>query len=244
MLRPGGEPLAARGRRTKRISAAVKLDGRALWTLSADGGRKVYGETIRRERGSVWRRWDPFRSKLGAGIIRSREDASLLLPKPGSTVVYLGAGHGTTISHLHDHLCGADNIEHGRLIAVDVSARCLRDLNQLAQSRPGIVPVLGDARKLAPWSHFVPTGADWLFQDVSQAGQVGIFSTASGQLLKSGGTAILSFKGASERWNKEGELALFAQVERDLESAGFAIHEAIELQGLEDQHVLYRCTLS
>lgn len=223
------------------LSPSVRLEGRALWTLSADGGRKVYGETIRRSRGEVWRRWDPFRSKLAAGILRSGEDPGLLLPAAGSTVAYLGAGHGTTVSHLHDHLCGAANEFGGRLISVDISPRCLRDLNRLAVRRPGIIPVLGDARRLSEWAHLLPRGADWLFQDVSQAGQVAIFAAAAKRLLRPGATALLSLKAASERWNKEGERALFAQVVEDLTSSDIVIAEAIELQGFEDQHILYRC---
>ena len=67
-------------------------------------GVSVYGEQLRNFGKQEYRRWDPNRSKLGAGIMRSRRDKQFLLPEPGSTVLYLGAGHGTSISHLHDHL--------------------------------------------------------------------------------------------------------------------------------------------
>ena len=72
--------------------------------------KSVYGESLRRHRGAEWRRWDPFRSKLGAGIVRAKKERDSLLPQPGTTVLYLGAAHGTTVSHLHDHLCGKENI--------------------------------------------------------------------------------------------------------------------------------------
>ncbi|MAK04479.1 MAG: hypothetical protein CMA03_01140, partial [Euryarchaeota archaeon] len=77
------------------ISPAVKLEGRAIWTLSADGTNRVYGESIRKKKGDVWRKWDPFRSKLGAGILRTKKNPELLFPPIGSTLVYLGAAHGT-----------------------------------------------------------------------------------------------------------------------------------------------------
>ena len=48
-------------------------------------------------------------------------------------------------------ICGAGNDLGGRIVAVDLAPRCLRDLTHLAKSRPGLVPVLGDARKHAAW---------------------------------------------------------------------------------------------
>jgi fibrillarin-like rRNA methylase len=157
----------------------------------------------------------------------------------GTTVLYLGAGHGTSISHLHDHLCGQDNELKGRLVAVDLAPRCLRELTHMAKSRPGLVPVLGDARKHAAWGVLLPRKVDWLFQDVAQAGQVDIFIGACRRFLNIGGTGLLSLKAASERWTGEGEAALFEKVERELESSGFEVEERIELTGYEDNHVLF-----
>ncbi|NBQ26054.1 MAG: hypothetical protein EBU26_17690, partial [Verrucomicrobia bacterium] len=42
--------------------------------------------------------------------------------------VYLGASSGSTVSHLHDHICGAGNHHDGKIIAVDISSRMMRDL--------------------------------------------------------------------------------------------------------------------
>ena len=133
----------AKHRRIRPLSDCVLLEGRNVWTVNANPGVAVRGESLRKFRGVEHRRWDPNRSKLGAGLLRTRNNPSNLLPKPGSTVLYLGAGHGTTISHLHDHLCGASNAHRGRLVAVDLAPRCLRDLTHLAENRPGLVPVLG-----------------------------------------------------------------------------------------------------
>ena len=232
-----------RSPRTADISSTVRLEGRAIWTLSADGGTKVYGETTRKKRGETWRRWDPFRSKLGAALLRTKNSQVELLPSVGSTIVYLGAAHGTTISHIHDHLCGFKNKFSGRLISVDISPRCLRDLNHLAIKRPGIIPVLGDARKIETWAHFVPKGADWLFQDVSQAGQVDIFIKACNLLLKPGSKALLSLKGASERFNEGGDRAIFLETENKLQESNLNIIESIELSGFEEQHMLFHCII-
>ncbi len=232
-----------RSSRNYDISPTIKFEGRSIWTLSAEGGTKVYGETTRKKKGDTWRRWDPFRSKLGAALLKTKNSPVELLPSVGSTIVYLGAAHGTTISHIHDHLCGNKNKFSGRLISVDISPRCLRDLNHLAIRRPGIIPVLGDARKIGTWAHFVPKGADWLFQDVSQAGQVDIFIKACNLLLKPGSKALLSLKGASERFNEGGDRAIFLETENKLNKSTLDIIESIELSGFEEQHMLFHCVI-
>ncbi|MAE78527.1 MAG: fibrillin [Euryarchaeota archaeon] len=231
----------ARGnnRRRSMLSWAVMKDGRTLWTLNAVPKTTVYGESLRNFSGTEFRRWDPTRSKLGAALVRTRRAPELLLPEEGTTVLYLGAGHGTSISHLHDHLCGAENDLSGRLVAVDLAPRCLRELTHMAKSRPGLVPVLGDARKHAAWGVLLPRKVNWLFQDVAQAGQVDIFIAACRRFLERNGTGLLSLKAASERWTGEGEEALFTSVEQTLESSGFEVEERIELAGYEDNHVLF-----
>ena len=107
----------ARGsnRRRSMLSWAVMKDGRTLWTLNAVPKKAVYGESLRNFSGTEFRRWDPTRSKLGAALVRTRRAPELLLPEEGTTVLYLGAGHGTSISHLHDHLCGAETVSYTHL---------------------------------------------------------------------------------------------------------------------------------
>ena len=220
------------------MSETVLLEGRNVWTVNANPGVAVRGESLRKFRGVEHRRWDPNRSKLGAGLLRTRNDPTLLLPDAGSTVLYLGAGHGTTISHLHDHLCGAGNRFGGRLVAVDLAPRCLRDLTYLAEHRPGLVPVLGDARKFDAWGVLIPSRIDWLFQDVAQAGQVEIFLSAVRRFLSQDGIGRLSLKAASERHNDGGDEDIFAAAIAQL-SSEVELLEHINLTGFEDQHALF-----
>ena len=220
------------------VSDTVLLEGRNVWTVNANPGVAVRGESLRKFRGVEHRRWDPNRSKLGAGILRTRNDPSLLLPDAGSTILYLGAGHGTTISHLHDHLCGAKNRFGGRLVAVDLAPRCLRDLTYLAEHRPGLVPVLGDARKFDAWGVLIPSRVDWLFQDVAQAGQVEIFLSAVRRFLSHEGIGLLSLKAASERHNDGGDEDIFTEAIAQL-SSEVELLEHINLTGFEDQHALF-----
>ena len=159
------------------LSWAVRLEGRSLWSENANPGVSVYGESLRKFSGTEYRRWDPTRSKLAAAIMRTKRNKSLLLPVAGSTILYLGAGHGTSISHLHDHLCGADNDLNGRIVAVDLAPRCLRDLTHLASARPGLVAILGDARKHSGWGVLMPHQVNWLFQDVAQSGHCLLYTS-------------------------------------------------------------------
>jgi len=233
--------MAKKSKRNPNLSDNVRLDRRTLWTLNAVPKNSVYGESLRRYRGAEWRRWDPFRSKLGAGIVRSKKGGHSLLPEPGTTVLYLGAAHGTTVSHIHDHLCGVDNLLKGRLVALDLSPRCVRDLNHLAELRPGLIPVLGDAREHGKWGHLIPRRIDWLFQDVAQAEQVNIFISACKRFLNDGGTGILSLKAASERRSQRTDEEIFDSVANILVDSGLEVKETINLSGLEQQHVLYLC---
>ncbi len=215
------------------FSDRVRIDGRSLWSRNAVKGISLRGERLKRDGKKEWRQWNPRASKLGAGLLKASEAG--LLPEPGTTCLYLGSGHGTTISHLHDHLCAAKNHLGGTIVAVDISARCIRDLIKLSKSRPGIIPVLGDCRQSGIISPFLTSKVHWLFQDVSQAGQVEMFIHSCYQFLAEKGTGILSLKSASERDTG----GAFEHAQQSLLDAGFTLVERIDLSGWEDQHVLF-----
>jgi fibrillarin-like rRNA methylase len=171
--------------------------------------------------------------------MRTKNDPALLLPEPGQHVLYLGSGHGTTIAHLHDHLCGANNHHGGRIVALDHSTRCIRDLVSLAKIRPGIVPVCADVRAVESLTPFVPERVPWLFQDISQAGQAEILITASKRFLITNGVALLSMKAASDQRIEGGISMRYEMTEATLKSAGFILQERIDLAGLEEKHALF-----
>lgn len=230
--------MGRRDSRWRSLSDDVGAEGRRLWTRSADPGVAVHQESLRRMRGGEWRAWDPRSSKLAAGMLRTRQDQRRLLPEPGSTVAYLGAGHGSTISHLHDHLCGPDNTYGGRLVSVDIAARCLRDLTALARRRRGIVPVLGDARKPQVWMPLVGGRVDWLFQDVALAGQAEAFITAARAGLAPGGVGLLSLKSHSERRRAESDGDIIRAAADACAAAGLEVEEVVALVGWEEGHAL------
>ena len=221
------------------IGWGVMRHGRGLWSRNAVKGERVRDERLRRDGKIEWRSWNPSSSKLGAAIIRSSGDAGILLPEPGSTVLYIGAGHGTTISHLHDHVCGSGNHHGGSIVAVDLSARCIRDLISLAEKRPGILPVLSDARNLDDYAIFLSNRVPWILQDVSQAGQVDLMLRICNRFLSPNGIALLSLKAASERWTDGGDEARFLAAESKIAESNLELVERIDLKGLEEQHVMY-----
>ena len=68
-------------------------------------GEAVYGEKRISIDGGVegtkieYRVWNPFRSKLAAGVLGGLEKIYI---EPGRKVLYLGAASGTSVSHVAD----------------------------------------------------------------------------------------------------------------------------------------------
>src|SRR5213593_115138 len=90
----------------------VYADGPWLLTRNLVPGAVVYGEGLVREKGREFRRWDANRSKLAAYLKRG---VRVWPFRFRSSVLYLGAGSGTTASHVSD-VC-AD----GTVAAVEIS---------------------------------------------------------------------------------------------------------------------------
>ncbi len=215
------------------FSDRVKIEGRSLWSRNSVRGVSLRGERLKREGRKEWRQWNPRTSKIAAGLLKSKQSG--LLPDSGANCLYLGSGHGTTISHLHDQVCGANNQFSGTILAVDISPRCIRDVIRLSESRPGILPIFADCRNLDSVSPFLNKKVAWLFQDVSQSGQVEIFIKACNRFLSSGGTGVLSLKSESERASK----VAYSHAEECLIEAGFTLVNRIDLSGWEDKHMLF-----
>lgn len=76
-----------------------------LVTKNLVPGESVYGEKRISVEGGVddtkveYRVWNPFRSKLAAGILGGLDHIFI---KPGAKVLYLGAASGTSVSHVAD----------------------------------------------------------------------------------------------------------------------------------------------
>jgi len=225
------------------ICWGVRREGRTLWTRNAVKGHSVRGERRKRDGRIEWRRWDPTKSKVAAALLRTSSDPSSILPEPGSTCLYLGASSGSTVSHIHDFVCGAENHHGGQVVAVEISPRMSRDLISLSETRSGLVPVLGDARKTRVLYPFIRSKADWIHQDLSIADQAETFVKIALSFLSPGGVGLLSLKAASERSSDGDDNTRFHKAETILKDSELNLLERIDLRGMEEQHVLFVCEL-
>ena len=225
--------------RKSKLAWGIRREGRSLWTRNAVRGVSVRGERRKTDARIEWRVWDPSRSKVAAALLRTANDPSQLLPETGSTCLYLGASFGSTVSYIHDQVCGAGNHHGGQVVAVEIAPRAMRDLSELASIRPGLVPVLGDARQPQTVAPYIRGKADWMHQDLSIADQAETFVRMAGAFLRPGGTGLLSLKAASERSSDGDDDSRFAKAARILRESNLDVIERIDLKGLEEQHVVF-----
>ena len=229
-------------RKPIQIGWGVRREGRILWTRNAVKGVSVSDERRKKDGRIEWRQWNPSKSKVAASLIKSKTDPSELIPETGSTCLYLGASTGSTVSHIHDHVCGAGNHHGGQVVAVEIAPRMMRDLANLAENRPGLIPVLGDARKPSVIAPYLREKADWLHQDLSIADQAEIFLKMSEAFLKKGGCGLLSLKAASERWTEGGDDSRFDSARKLIDnSEKIALIEEIDISHFEEQPRIYFC---
>jgi len=145
-------------------------------------GTTVYGEPRDTD---GWRLWDAGRSKLGA-MFKLDIETGLT---GGESILYLGAASGTTVSHVADFA--------GPTYAIEFAPRPVRDLLEVATTRPNLIPLLCDARQPETYAHVVETDIEYLIQDVATRGQATV-ALRNRQFLASDGKLILMIKARSE----------------------------------------------
>ena len=117
-----------------------------------------------------YRVWNPFRSKLAAGILGGLDE---IFVRPGAKVLYLGAASGTSVSHVAD-IVGST----GTVFAVEFSHRSGRDLINMATHRTNVIPIIEDARHPLRYRMLVGM-VDVIFADVAQPDQARIVGLVS-----------------------------------------------------------------
>ncbi|MBP1907841.1 fibrillarin-like rRNA/tRNA 2'-O-methyltransferase [Methanolobus bombayensis] len=199
-------------------------DRKMLATKNMIPGMSVYGERLITDDDTEYRQWDPSRSKLGAMVLKNFD-----IPlESDSIVLYLGAASGTTVSHVSDILTD------GLVYAVEFSPRTMRDLIQLCDQRPNIIPILADANKPQSYAQIVEK-ADVIFQDVAQPNQAEIAAINSKYFLEEQGHLMLSIKSRSID-TVASPKKIFKEEVRKLES-GFDIEfEVLERKELDPFH--------
>ena len=209
----------------------VHRHGRELYTVNLRPGVRVYGERLRVDGATEYRHWDPWRSKLAAYLTKS--------PAPGlldgvRSVLYLGAAHGTTVSHL------SDAKPDGEVYAIEKSPASFAPLLALARDRPNLLPILADAQ--LPERYAADVGVvDFLYQDVAQRAQAKIFCEHVTACLRTHGQGILMLKVRSVTQARPTHLVL-AEARRELEDAGCSVRESVDLAPFSRDHVALRVT--
>lgn len=185
--------------------------------LVSHGEGGVYGERML----GAARVWDPYRSKFAAFFFKG---GGVDL-EPGMTVLYLGAAHGTTVSHV------ADYVE--AVYAVEIAPRPMQDLLEVARRRTNIVPIMADAARPESYAPLVEP-VDLLYQDVAHPEQVAI-ALQNCAFLKPGGTLVLMLKTRSVDVRREPATVL-DDATAALAGAGLAVQGSIWLEPYHRDH--------
>jgi len=175
-----------------------------------------------------YRVWNPFRSKLAAGILGGLDDIHI---SPGKKVLYLGAASGTSVSHVAD-VVGPE----GAVYAVEFSHRSGRDLIGMARRRTNVVPIVEDARHPMKYRMLVPM-VDVIFADVAQPDQARIVGLNAHHFLKHGGHIVVSVKASCIDSTAPAEVVFAAEVKK-MQAEMIKPHEQLTLEPYERDHAM------
>jgi fibrillarin-like pre-rRNA processing protein len=202
----------------------VFKDKSQIFTENQTKKIRVYNEKIVKYKNKEYRSWNPYRSKLAAGILNGLK----LEIKPTTNVLYLGAATGTTVSHI------SDLTKNGTIYAVENSPIALKKLLEVCNKRKNIIPILEDANHPDRYSSIVPK-VDMIYQDISQRNQSEIFIRNVKSYLKKNGQGILMVKARSIDISLKPKKA-FDIVCADLEKNKFHIKDFVNLSPFEKDH--------
>jgi fibrillarin-like pre-rRNA processing protein len=204
----------------------VFREGRDLFTVNGAPGTRVYGERLVVSGGIEYRLWDPFRSKLAALLLRG---APASCWGRAGRVLYLGAAHGTTASHLSDLWPSAP------IFVVEKSPTSFAPLLALARRRTNLFPILADAQ--LPERYLADVGeVDLLYQDVAQRNQAAIFAENARAALAPGGRGLLMLKVRSVT-QRRSSAAVVREARGELQRSGLTVRGEFALAPFSREHV-------
>jgi fibrillarin-like pre-rRNA processing protein len=207
----------------------LKVDGqKRLATINYVEGNQVYGEKLYKKDGVEYRIWDPFRSKLAAGLTIGLD----IFPfKKSSKVLYLGASTGTTVSHISD-IVGFDGI----IFAVEHASRVARDfIDRVANFRKNVIPIMQDARHAKQYFSIYGK-VDVVYSDIAQPDQTEIAIANCKMFLKDDGYLILIIKTRSIDVTKSPKKIIENEVKK-LHPC-FSVIQNITLEPYDKDHAL------
>jgi len=213
-------------KKDKKITGLYWVRGRPA-TKNLVKKRKVYGERLVRAGKDEFRLWDPTRSKLCAAILKNVKEIGI---KNNSKILYLGAASGTTVSHI------SDMIPDGRIYALDIAPRVIRELLDVAHRRNNLLPLLANANLPNTYKHLVED-VDVIYQDVAQKNQLQILKRNCNTFLKKGGTALLALKARSIDVTKKPN-QIFSEAKKEL-SKHFKVLHMTKLEPYEKDHAFF-----
>ncbi len=209
----------------REIQTGVFEGNRKLYTLNKIKGNPVYGEPFVNQNGKEFREWNPSRSKLAAAILKGMEGIKI---DEKTTVLYLGAASGTTVSHVAD-ICKW-------VFALEFSVETFSDLLLVAEKRKNIIPLLADATMPEEYFHRVKA-VDFLYQDIAQKQQVEIFERNCRLFLKPGGLGFLCVKARSIDVSKHPK-KIFGEVKEQLKNS-FRVLDNRTMQPFQRDHAAF-----
>jgi len=212
----------------------IQVEGeKKLATQNLVPGNQVYNEKLVQHKGSEYRIWNPFRSKLAAAIMNDLKNFPF---NQKSDVLYLGVSTGTTISHISDIVN-----QGGTIFGIEHASRVARDfLDRVASHRKNIVPIIQDARR--PEEFFsVYKKVDIVYVDIAQPDQTDIAIENCRLYLKSGGYLFLVIKTRSIDVVKDPKMVIKDEIKK-LETL-FEIKQTIDLHPYDKDHAMVIATL-
>jgi len=205
-----------------------------LVTKNLAPGESVYGEKRITIEGAEpdtkveYRVWNPFRSKLAAGVLNGLDNIFIA---PGKKVLYLGAASGTSVSHVAD-IVGPEGVVY----AVEFSPRSGRDLINMAKRRTNVIPIVEDARLPQRYRMLLST-VDVIFADVAQPDQARIVAVNAHYFLKNNGHTLISIK-ANCIDSTIPPAQVFAREVETLRKDNFKPIEQVTLEPYERDHAM------
>lgn len=223
----------------KRREESLEGDNQAIFWIKSDGEKKLatenlivgnstYKEKLIRKKGTEYRLWDPFRSKLAAAIMNGLEFFPF---RNKSVILYLGASTGTTVSHVSD-IVGPSGIVFG----VEHASRVARDfLAKVVVYRKNVIPIIQDARR--PREYTTMFGkVDIVYADIAQPDQTEIAMENCKAYLKKNGYFFLVIKTRSIDVTKSPKKIIDKEIDK-LKSS-FEILQTINLYPYDKDHAI------
>ncbi|MEM2121293.1 MAG: fibrillarin-like rRNA/tRNA 2'-O-methyltransferase [Candidatus Woesearchaeota archaeon] len=207
----------------KEIYQGIFKQGNKLYTKNLSKG-SVYGEEIVSFENNEYRFFDPFRSKFAAAILKGLKSPL----KKESSMLYLGASSGTTISHISDIL------SQGFIYGVEFSKRVASQLYLVSKNRENLVLIIKDANAPEEYASFVPQ-VDFLYEDIAQRNQYEIFIKNSSLFLKNQGYGMLCIKARSIDVTKKPK-EIFEEIIKKLKQDNFEIISNLILEPFQKDH--------